>query len=265
MDESDRDRLARVARLGYAARGVVFLLVAGLAARSAVLQFSQVQGARDALRVLGPDLYGRAILGILALGMMGYVAWRFTQAVTLPLDSGRILAGALRRVAYGASGLAYAMLAFTAAELAVGAPSSGDTTEEWTAWLLQVPFGSTVLLLIGAGLTGGGGQTIYRGLFLRFMRVYDTGEIPPSSLRVLRVFGAVGLTSVGMALAAAGGYVIVAALREDATRIVDLGGVLEIVAAGTHGPFLLALAAAGIGAYAVHCFLLGRYRRIGVE
>ncbi len=266
MDESHRDRLARVARLGYVARGIVFLLVAGLAVRAAVLRFSQVEGARGALSVLGPDLFGRAVLAMLAIGIAGYVVWRFTQAVTLPVESGGTLAGILRRIAYGATGLFYGVLAYTAAELAMGVPSGTDETEEWTAWLLQVPFGSTVLVMIGAGLAAGGVHTVYRGVFRRFLRVYDTDHTSAGALRVYRTFGIVGLTSVGMALAASGVFVIVAAVREDATRIHDLGEVLELVGSGgPYGPFLLATAAVGIGAYAAHCFLLAQYRRIDVE
>ncbi|HEY0096819.1 MAG TPA: DUF1206 domain-containing protein, partial [Archangium sp.] len=58
-----------------------------------------------------------------------------------------------------------------------------------------------------------------------------------------------------------GGFLVQAALTANPRRARGLDGALEALAAQPHGTVLLALAAAGLVAYAVYMAVEARYRR----
>src|SRR5687767_8603413 len=77
----------RLARAGYLARGIVYLVVALLAGRAA-LEHRRPSASRGAMRELLDQPFGRVILGVMAVGLLGYAAWRFVQAVLDPERKG---------------------------------------------------------------------------------------------------------------------------------------------------------------------------------
>lgn len=252
-----------VARIGYTARGIVFLIVAGLAARTVVFQTDEVGGTRGALESFLPGPLGRTLLAAVAIGLAGYVVWRFVQAVTLPFTEAEGWKTLPRRAAFGFSGAFYSLLALTAGELALGMPThDADAEQKWSAWLLEVPLGEPILAGIGITIAAGGLHTVYRGLWRRFNTIYDQERLVGARKMVAQIAGVAGLTTMGLVLIAVGGYIIQAALRSNASRIMDLHGILVTVALGAYGRILLGIAAAGLAAYAVHCLLLGAFRKI---
>src|SRR4051794_41861428 len=70
----------RLARLGLAARGVVYLLVAWLAIRIAFLHSGQQADRQGAMRQIAHNTAGKAVLLAMAVGFFGYAAWRIVQA-----------------------------------------------------------------------------------------------------------------------------------------------------------------------------------------
>ncbi len=61
--------------------GVVYLLVGGLAALAALGQGGQTEGSRGALESVLAAPFGKVMLGIIALGLVGYATWRTLQAL----------------------------------------------------------------------------------------------------------------------------------------------------------------------------------------
>jgi len=83
-----------VMRIGYVARGIVFLIVGAFALLAASGLGTHPQGARDALEFLFQKPFGGYFLWLLAAGLACFAGWRFVQAVgvtiqvpTLPLSS----------------------------------------------------------------------------------------------------------------------------------------------------------------------------------
>ena len=74
------DTAARLARPGYAARGVVYTLVGGLALAAAFEGRGQTEGADGALAPVVGAPFGRALLDVVALGLAAYGVFQFAQA-----------------------------------------------------------------------------------------------------------------------------------------------------------------------------------------
>ena len=108
-----------LARLGYAAKGVVYALVGAIAVRAALASGS-AEGSTGALASLVDAQGGRAVLMLIAFGLLCHVLWRLVQAA---LDPERSSADGKRiaiRVFYALSAAIYVSLAYTAWQLAWG-------------------------------------------------------------------------------------------------------------------------------------------------
>src|SRR5689334_18334038 len=74
---------ARVgARLGLAARGVIYLLVGLLAASLAVRGRSQETDQKGAITELASKPFGAVLVWIIAIGLAAYALWQLSQVLT---------------------------------------------------------------------------------------------------------------------------------------------------------------------------------------
>ena len=112
--------IERVARFGFAARGLVYILVGLLAAGAAAGMGSRATDPHGALRAVGRQPLGTAFLAVLACGLAAYAIWRFLQAGLDLERKGSGLRALAVRASFIASGIGHAGLAFSAASLAVG-------------------------------------------------------------------------------------------------------------------------------------------------
>lgn len=146
-----RPWVERLARLGYAAKGVVYVLIGGLALQAALGPGGKTTDPQGALRTILHQPFGAFLLGVVALGLAGYALWRFAQAFLDAENKGRDAKGIVKRIGYGLSGIAYSALAVTAVGLIRGTrdrgASSGASTQDWTARFMEQPFGRWLVAL----------------------------------------------------------------------------------------------------------------------
>ena len=60
--------------------GIVYLILGGLATSAALGAGGRITDMRGALRAPLREPFGEALLGLLALGLVGYAIWRFLEA-----------------------------------------------------------------------------------------------------------------------------------------------------------------------------------------
>lgn len=140
-------------RIGFAARGLLYLVVGYLA-----LKLGRAEDAGGALDWLSGKTGGMA-LGALAFGFAAYGIWRVTDAIFDTQGKGRELKGIIGRLAGALSGLIHLGLAYSAVKLALGNGSGGDSSENaesGAATAMSLPGGEALLFAAAAILAVAG-------------------------------------------------------------------------------------------------------------
>ncbi len=166
-------RFETLTRIGFAARGLTYILIGWLA-----LRVGQAAGASDALGTLADSGGGRLLLILVAAGLFAYGAWRLLEAMLDLEGAGDDAKGVAERAGHGLSGAAHLFLGYTALELALGTPTGGgdgETARAATSWLLTLPAGSVLVRAIAAALMLAGAYQIVEAVQLRFLKQLDPG------------------------------------------------------------------------------------------
>jgi hypothetical protein len=252
-----------VARFGYTAYGVVYVLVGVLSVRAAFGGGGKTAGQEGALQTILLAPLGRVLLGLVALGLLGYALWRLFQGVLDPDNEGRDAKGLIKRSDHVVNGLFHAALAVSVGRVALGSGGGGGGgPDDWTATLLQQPLGRWLVGVVGAGIFAIGLFQFYRAYDAKFMEKLKPGEMGPREKRWTRRAGRLGHAARGVVFIVIGVFLAEAALQSDPDEARGLGGALSALAAQPFGPYLLGLVAFGLVAFGLFMFVVARYRRI---
>lgn len=245
-----------VARIGFVAKGIVYLLLGWFAVRAALLADEPLDRS-EALAQLRDRDYGDIALFVIAAGLAAHVLWRLTQFLFDPehANDRKLHVGA--RLAHLGSGLFYGALATSSCKLALGARQPHDGEDHWMAVLLSQPFGQLLAYGVAAGIAIYGlrqfwrawkGEPVVKHLALEHVR----------GRRFVEWLGRFGVLARGVVFMLIGGFVYDAAHDFDARAA---GSTDEALRALGHG-WLVGIVAAGFLAYALFQFCEARWHRI---
>jgi len=245
-----------VARIGFIAKGVVYLLLGWFAVRAAFLADEPLDRS-EALAHLRDQDFGDLVLFAIALGLVAHVLWRLTQAVFDPEHAGDRKLHLGPRLFHLGGAAFYGALAWTAWELGEGAHEQHDREDHWMGVLLSQPFGRLLAYGVGAAIIGYGlrqfwrawkGSPVTRHLALERVRQHA----------LIAVIGRFGVAARGVVFLLIGGFVLDAAHDFDATAA---GSTDEALRALGHG-WMLGIVATGLVAYGLFQFCEARWHRI---
>jgi Domain of Unknown Function (DUF1206) len=255
----------RMARFGYAAKGVVYVVMGVLAVLSAVnAGGGSTTDQNGAFQAIEEAPFGQVLLGVVAFGLTGYVLWRSIQAAADPDGEGLNPKGVLKRIGYAGSALIHAFFALTAANLAAGAGGDwGSSAEEWTGWFLSLPLGWLLVTTTGIGIVGVGLYQIYEAYHSKFKKYLKLGTLGDGGHEWIEHGGRFGVAARGVVFVIAGVFLVLAGLRTDEQEVRSLGGALSaILEQPFFGNILLGVVAVGLMAYGLLMIAVARYRRI---
>ncbi len=250
-----------LARAGYSARGVVFLLIAALAL------FSSFAGGRpdtqSALSAILQQPFGRIWIGLIGLGLAGFVVWRLAQSLANADGQDDDLKGYAIRAALFGSAITYAGLAVTSLMMAMqmsgGGGSGGE--EGLAAWVMTQPFGRYLAGIIGIGFVIGGVITAMKGIKRRFGRYLNLDAEKNSPAVLISIYG---LVARGAVFAIVGVFFLYAAFTVDPEQAGGMADALAWVQSLPFGGVIYAVVAVGLAAFGIYNFVEARYRRIWV-
>ncbi|HEX6104200.1 MAG TPA: DUF1206 domain-containing protein [Gemmatimonadales bacterium] len=255
--------IERLARVGYAAKAVLYATVGILAAQAALGAGGRTTGTRGALRELLDAPYGRAMLIVVALGLLGYTAWLFVRALTDAEHRGDGAKGIALRVGDAVRGILHGALALAAFRLARGdGGGGGDGAREWAGRALSAPLGEVLLWIVAAGVTGYGLYQLYRSWHAKLSRHLRLAELPSGTAWWVVAVSRFGIAARGVVLCLIGYFLARAAARHDPA---EAGGLEESLRALAEvGRWPLVVVALGLVAYGVYELVNARYRSIQV-
>lgn len=259
-----RSWTAMVARLGYGARGFVYLSVGLLAFAAALGLGGETIGSQGVAPWLAEQPFGRIWLVLLGLGLWAFVLWRGLQAIWDADHEGRDLSGVLMRLGQAASGLFYGLLAAGVFELLdeVG-PRMADEdireNQEKAAILLGMPFGDIVLMIAGLVILGVGIGNIVTAVRSDFGEALSCSE---RWCRRLSLLARAGYTARGAAYLPLGVFVLLAGRHARAAEVRSFGASLDAIRLQPGGAWLLGATALGLMAFGAFAFVEARFRRI---
>ncbi|WP_230772550.1 DUF1206 domain-containing protein [Sphingomonas sp. Leaf4] len=256
-----------LARLGFAARGIVYWIV-GWFAIDAALRGGKVGDNQGAIASLADEPFGEVLLGLMAAGLAGYALWRLTEALTDPEARGTSLKGAFRRAGHAISGIAHVILAWTAARLAMHTTSAGgrvggeESTHDWTAWLLDQPLGRGLVALVACGLIAAAAQQAKKAWDGGFVRDLSAGAPIPAHVCTI---GRIGYGARALVFALIAVFFATAAWAANASKVGGMAHALATLQRQSGGQWLLAATGLGFIAFGVYSMVEARWRRITVD
>ncbi|MBL3806455.1 DUF1206 domain-containing protein [Streptomyces sp. BRB081] len=252
------------ARAGFAARGVIYLLVGVLAGRIALQGGGQQADRGGALQEIGGRPFGGVLLWVIGVALAGMALWRLSEAAfgAAGPDGGKATkrpASAARAVFYAF--VAYSVLSFAAGEKG-GGGSSDAQSQDVTARALGLPGGQWIVGAAAVGVTAAGVVVAVRAVLRKYREQLRTGAMSRRARRLVDVTGVLGGTARGLVFAAAGVFALLAAADYDPDEAKGMDDTLRSFADTPAGPWLLVLVAVGLAAFGLFSFADARWREV---
>lgn len=245
------------ARFGYGARGVVYLLIGGLAMGTVFNLGGKTTDSKGALLTLLSQPFGEILLGVMIVSLGGYSAWRLIQATKDPDDHGTSLKGIIVRLSLFASALTHIALAFWATKLLLGIIDEKNGSGDF----LANTFGRWFFMGVGIIFIGVGVAHAYKGWTARFERYM---EFPSHHQLWARAVSRIGLVARGVVWAIVGWFFIKSAYVAQQGKVSGVADALKALETSAYGPWLLGVVAIGLVAFDVYSLLEAAYRRINI-
>lgn len=259
---ADSKAFEYTARAGFAASGVLHLLVAFIILR---LAFGSGGNADQsgALATLAKQPGGAVMLWVAAVGLLALGLWRVGEAIVGSKPGERSPqqqddSSAWKRVKPLGLAIVNVAIAFSAMRFAMGSgQSSGQQNAGMSAQLMDSGWGKAVLIAVGLGVAVVGGYHVDKGASKKFMK-----DLRVSGGTGITAVGVTGYVAKGLVLGGAGLLVVVATLQADPSKTAGLDAAVKTLGQAPFGKFLLILAALGIAAFGAYSFARSRHGRM---
>lgn len=244
-----------LAAFGFLSRGIVYLLIGGVAARVAILQRGRATGPGGALAKVLTGPGGRLVLWVVVAGLFAFVLFRVTQCVRTR--------GLIPLAGFVGSALGGLVLAVTALRVVLhfGAGGGEAGLHELGARILSQAGGRIGLELGGASAAVAGGVQAVRALIGKLPADFTAAILPRTPQRWALLLARMGVFAHGVVVAVIGYSIFRTGLHANPHELGGTSGALRRVQTGGGGPALFALVAAGLVAYGASSLVLAACRR----
>ena len=252
-------------RLGYAVRGLVYLIIGALALQLAAGEGGAASNPSSAIALLGRQPWGKWLLVVVAIGLAGYALWGVVRAVFDPLRRGHDAKGWLERGGFLLSAFSYILLLIPTVasilNLRQSASAGGAAVppavrqSPWAPWL----FGAFGLFW----LVNGAAQLLaaYRASFVRDLEV---GRLQPDARSAVVWSGRIGTAARGLVFGLVGFGILRTVLR-GSEQAPGMDAALAGLIQQPYGPYLLGLVALGLVLFGVYSIACAWWAKVGAD
>jgi hypothetical protein len=252
MVDKSRNFIALV-RLGYAARGITYMLLGYLALATAG---EAKDGAQSVFDYLEQAPLGTIILYVIALGLLAYALFKLLSAASDIQHRGSDAEGIVKRVGDAASAVAYLFLCYAAFQFASGSKSASGSggSRKIAGSVLHWELGPIVIGAIGLGFFAAAFMQAKGAVTAGFMR-HLSGHAPTG----VEAIGRAGYAARAVVFALIGWSLVQSAWLTSSTKVKGLGeAILSLRDMGV----VYTLVAIGLLLFGAFSLVMARYRVI---
>jgi hypothetical protein len=255
------------ARMGYMARGTVYLSIGAIALLAAIGLTPHTRGALGALEAWAHWRLGVLLLWFTGLGLWGFAGWRALQSLLDADRQGRGLTALASRAGQALSGLIYGSMAASIFDLIdalhdIRHHGEQAKTRETVAAVMAWPMGSILILALGAFILACGIGNATRAVVDNFG---STLRCDARTAAWAGKLARIGYFGRGVAMLPVGFFMLAAGWQARAVEARGVGGALWSLHAHTLGDLMLTLVALGLLAFGAFAFVEAWYRPIRPE
>jgi hypothetical protein len=256
--------LVMLGRAGYAAKGIVYVVMGALAAKVALGTGGKTTDTRGAIGVIGDGPMGTIALVAIGVGLLGYMLWRLIAAATDAEGEGDEPTKLVVRGAQAGRGIAYGVLGVQALRALGGDDigSQGAAARHWTARLLDMPFGRALVVGAGLGVLGYAAYQWYRAFSDKARKHLDLAQAGPTQATWIVRLGRFGIAARGVVFAMIGVFLVRAGLQGDSGEAGGIAQSLQALGNASYGRLVLGAVAFGLIAYGAYQLATARYRHM---
>ncbi|WP_339437237.1 MULTISPECIES: DUF1206 domain-containing protein [unclassified Pseudomonas] len=262
---STQHSLVVLARGGYAARGVLYLII-GIFALLAAQDSTKPKDSHKSLEALLGQPFGYFLVGLVVTGLLAFAGWRVLQATRDVDHHGTELKGLVIRAGLFSAGVFNGALAFFALGLLMsGIRSSGNSggqTQDWLAHLLSWEYSNVLVYVIALIPLGVGVAHIIKGWKASFEKYFNADEDVMRYVRPVSRFGLIARGVVFIEIA------LLLAVSGSSYQAMDPPGMKEALDALQNLPggwLILMVMALGLIAFSVYSFSEAFWRTINMD
>jgi Domain of Unknown Function (DUF1206) len=258
-----------LARGGFLARGLMYVIIGWIALEIAFGHSSQQADRSGAVQELGRNPAGEVALWLLAIGFFGMALWRLTEVLFGSATVGEPQRGKRKAVFHRLTAVGkvvlYGALGYSVLEYALGtggSQSSDTESVDLTANLLQHAGGQVLVAAIGAVLVITGAVLGYQAWREKFLEAMDLSGLRPRARRAVAWLGRAGGIARGVVIVTAGVFLFIAAVDVQPGQAKGVDSALRALADTPAGPWLLVIVALGLIMFGVFSGCEARWRKV---
>ena len=253
--------LVTLGRLGYVAKGIVYIVIGFLAVEAALGRGGKTTDSKGAIRVIGESPFGKLALVVIAVGLFGYAAWRLVSAATDGERRGDQASSIAMRVGDAFRGLAYGSLGvWTLKLLTHKQAANGNQAPGFVAKLMGMPGGRFLVIASGLAFIGYAIYQIYKASTGKFMKRLNVASSSADVKTWVERFGRFGITARAVVFGMIGFLIIRAGQNYNPSEAGGIAQSLNAIAREPKGHIIFAIVAIGLIAFGLFQIATAKYR-----
>ena len=249
------------AKMGYAARGVIYLTIGLLAFLSAMGWQGEKTGSKGAILSINEQPFGELLLLVLVVGLFGYIVWRFIQGITDTDNHGSSFKGLAIRAGLIISAISHSVLAFWVIKLLFHETddNSGQSASSTASEYLSSDRVTVLFAIIGVAVVVVGIAHLIKGFKSGFKKYID---FPAEKKQWLVPICRFGLISRGVVWCIIGWIILRSTFVAGSSEDKGISEAFEWLSSAPYGSWLIIIVSIGLFAFGIYSFIEALYRRI---
>ena len=257
-----------LARVGFASKALLYMVVGVLAVRAAAGMGGQMTGTKGALREIVDHPFGKALLIVMGVGLLGYAAWRVIEGFADPERKGTDAKGLAVRGSYVVRGILHALLAVQAFRIASshgGGGQDGAAAKQASSQAMQLPFGNWLVIIGGIGVACFGLYQVYRAWESKLDKQLDFPRLRREAGDWAVFVSRFGIAARGVVFVMIGTLLVSAGRHHNPSQAGGIGEAFAALERAPYGRTVLVVVALGMVAYGAYVAIQARYRHISAR